>query len=206
MTVDDVTVGSGVISTSPVTVGDGGSFASGEHTVRAYVSDELVRTETIALTCTAPTLYAGVATYPTVQVCVGPDVVTVGPISGPYSTAQIYATQTEADSAAAAFVNGDITGKTVAFMAAHPEYAPVPADGICAPVVEPATVAVPEPATVAVPEPATVPVPTAVTLPATVPAGDGSTAPTIPPYALALLVLGATALAVTAVRLVRTTR
>jgi hypothetical protein len=68
-------------------------------------------------------------------------------------------------------------------------------------VVEPAVVEVPE--TVAVPAPATVPVPAKVTLPATIPAGSG---PTIPVYALALLVLAATALTATTVRLVRTTK
>ena len=73
-------------------------------------------------------------------------------------------------------------------------------------VVQPATVEEPvveEPETVAVPAPATVPVPTAPVLPATIPAGSGLT---IPVYALALLALGATALAATTVHLVRTTR
>jgi hypothetical protein len=72
-------------------------------------------------------------------------------------------------------------------------------------VVEPAVVEPPttvQPEVIAIPEPAKVPAPTAtVPLPATVPAGDGSTVPTTPVYALALLALGATALAASAVRL-----
>lgn len=80
---------------------------------------------------------------------------------------------------------------------------PTPEPEVVAPVL-PGTVE--EPETVAVPAPATVPVPAAAPLPATVPAGDGSEAPAVPAAALAVLVLGATALAVTAVRLVRTTR
>ena len=60
-----------------------------------------------------------------------------------------------------------------------------------------------EPATVAAVQPATVPVPAHVTLPARIPAGEG---PTVPTYMLALLALGATALAVSTVHLVRTTR
>ena len=58
-----------------------------------------------------------------------------------------------------------------------------------------------EPEAVAVPAPATIP-----PLPATIPAGDGSGTPTVPTALLALLVLGATALAASTVRLVRTTR
>lgn len=203
VTVDDVTVGTGVISTSPVTVGDIGSFGSGEHTVRAYVSDELVRTEAITLTCTVPTLYAGTATYPKVSVCYGPDVIEVGPIASPYGTEMTYTSQAEADAAAAAFVKANLEGATVGFMAAHPEYAPVPADGICVPpVVEAEVVAPVLPATVE--EPAEVAIPAAATLPATIPAGEP--APTVPTYALALLLLGTTALAASTVRLVRTTR
>ena len=75
-------------------------------------------------------------------------------------------------------------------------------------VVEAATVEEPEvvapvlPATVE--EPTEVAIPAAATLPATIPAGDP--APTVPTYALALLLLGTTALAASTARLVRTTR
>ena len=63
--------------------------------------------------------------------------------------------------------------------------------------------AIPQPATVAAPAPAKVTVPAkGPTVPATVPAGDGSSVPTTPVTALALLVLGATALAASTVRLV----
>ena len=55
----------------------------------------------------------------------------------------------------------------------------------------PATVAAPAPATVAAPAPATVAVPAAATLPASVPAGEGSQAPGLPMWALALIALGA---------------
>ena len=152
---------------------------------------------------TEPTLYAGTATYPTVKVCYGPDVIEVGPIATPFGTEKTYTSQAEADAVAAGVVKANLEGATVGFMAAHPEYAPVPADGICIPTTEPEPVTVVEPATVAVPAPATVPIPAKVTLPATIPAGEG---PTVPAYVLALLVLGATALAASTVRLVRTTR
>lgn len=65
--------------------------------------------------------------------------------------------------------------------------------------------AIPQPATVAAPSPAKVTVPAkGPVVPATVPAGDGSSVPTVPVTALALLVLGATALAASTVRLAGT--
>lgn len=219
VTVDDVTVGTGVLTTSPVTVGDSGTFGSGEHSVKAYVTDELVRTEAITLTCTGPTLYAGGATYPNVKVCYGPDVIEVGPVATPYVTEQVYLSQNEADAAAKQHVTDTTDSATATYMNAHPEYASVPADGICihtppppptpetvAPVLpatveEPVTVAVPQPATV--PMPAQVPTPVKVAAPATVAAGDGTTAPTVPTALLALLALAGTTLAVTTVRLLK---
>jgi hypothetical protein len=54
----------------------------------------------------------------------------------------------------------------------------------------PAEVAVPAEATVAAPEAATVAVPAAATLPAAVPAGDGSQAPGLPMWALAMIAVG----------------
>ena len=55
----------------------------------------------------------------------------------------------------------------------------------------PAAVAVPAAATVAAPAPATVTVPQAATLPSAVPAGDGSSAPATPLWALAMVIAGA---------------
>ncbi|MCX6431799.1 MAG: hypothetical protein NTX29_03130 [Actinobacteria bacterium] len=57
-------------------------------------------------------------------------------------------------------------------------------------VAAPATVAAPAAATVAAPAPATVAVPAAATLPAAVPAGDGSQAPGMPMWALAMIAVG----------------
>ena len=54
----------------------------------------------------------------------------------------------------------------------------------------PVAVAVPAPATVAAPAPATVAVPAAATLPAAVPAGNGSQAPGLPMWALAMIAVG----------------
>ena len=54
----------------------------------------------------------------------------------------------------------------------------------------PVAVAAPAPATVAAPAPATVAVPAAATLPAAVPAGDGSQAPGMPMWALAMIAVG----------------
>jgi hypothetical protein len=102
--------------------------------------------------------------------------------------------------------NADLLSKTPtgAVPGACPVTPPTEPEPVTA--VAPATV-VEEPETVAIPAPATVPVPTAVSpLPATVAAGDGSSVPSVPAYALALLVLGATALAASTVRLVRTTK
>lgn len=78
-----------------------------------------------------------------------------------------------------------------------------PEDVVPVTVVEPATVTdVPE--SVVLPEAATVPAkPAKATVPATVPAGDGSSIPSTPPYVLALLALGATALAASTVRLIK---
>ncbi len=54
----------------------------------------------------------------------------------------------------------------------------------------PVAVSAPAPATVAAPAPATVAVPAAATLPASVPAGDGSQAPGLPMWALAMIAVG----------------
>jgi hypothetical protein len=70
--------------------------------------------------------------------------------------------------------------------------------------VEAATVEQPvEAATVEEAETVAVPAKAKVASPATIPAGDGSSVPTIPAYALALLALGATALAGSSVRLAK---
>ena len=67
----------------------------------------------------------------------------------------------------------------------------------------PEGVAVPAPGTVEEPAKVAVPAPATVPARATVPAGDGSSVPTAPTYVLALLALGATALAAATVRLVK---
>ena len=115
-----------------------------------------------------------------------------------------FATQALADEA----YGTAVTVQTTAFYGTHTA---VPTGGVCPtggggggggggetpsqPVLEPATVTAPQPATVTAPEPATVavpaqanvPVPATIRLPATVPAGDGSSTPTVPLAALVLL-------------------
>lgn len=83
---------------------------------------------------------------------------------------------------------------------------PEEAAAIDAALAEPATVAPVLPGTVEEPETVAVPAPATIPMPATIPAGDGSGTPTVPTALLALLVLGATALAASTVHLVRTTR
>lgn len=68
--------------------------------------------------------------------------------------------------------------------------------------VEPAVVAAPEAATVAEPEAATVAAPAAATVPAVIPAGDGSQAPTVPMWALAMIIVGVLGAALTSAKLV----
>ena len=83
---------------------------------------------------------------------------------------------------------------------------PDEAAAIDAALAEPATVAPVLPGTVEEPETVAVPAPATIPMPATIPAGDGSGTPTVPTALLALLALGATALAASTVHLVRTTR
>jgi hypothetical protein len=149
-------------------------------------------------TATATFCWEGVVTTVTAE---GTDSYTTvdGPVPVETKAAVDVSAQKKADDALAALLGSTYAART-----------PVPADQICPvtpptePVTQPEAATAVEAATVANPEPATVPIPTAVTLPAKIPAGDP--APTVPAYVLALLALGATALAASTVRLVRTTR
>ena len=82
----------------------------------------------------------------------------------------------------------------IAFCSLTPEQATVIDSAVAAAIPQPAAVAATSPAKVTVPAKGPV-------VPATVPAGDGSSVPTVPVTALALLALGATALAASTVRL-----
>ena len=148
-------------------------------------------------------------------------VLTPSVLIAPMYTTPEYTTQEAANADAAAYWTAERkAGALATFLGANAAYTmptmtdtglvcitPEQAAAIDAALAEPATVApvlpgtVEEPEAVAVPAPATVP-----PLPATIPAGDGSGTPTVPTALLALLVLGATALAASTVRLVRTTR
>lgn len=66
---------------------------------------------------------------------------------------------------------------------------------------EPATVSVPAPATVSAPAPAKVTVPAKKVMPATVPAGDGSTAPQVPVWLLVLVAATAAGVVASSARL-----
>lgn len=109
-----------------------------------------------------------------------------------------YVAQQKADAAAQA----DLAAKTPAgaTLGACGVVTVAPEEPIVVAPVQPATIAAPQPAKVAGGVAATVP--EAATIPGAVPAGDGSTAPTVPVSALVLLVLGTAVLAVAVSRLV----